>query len=284
VRDGDAVVIRAAQTRAQHIRRAGVDFKAGETLIAPGERLSGARLALAAAAGLAVVPVRRRPRVALIANGDELVLPGGARAPDQIVCSLPFALADSIAAWGGAPTFIGLARDAAADIRAHVEKAAGFDLVVPIGGASVGDRDLMRGVFAEAGFAPIFAKVAVRPGLPTWFAARGTERVLGLPGNPASALVAAALVLRHALKKMLGAPDDADVAARLAEALAANGPRDSYLRAELRVSADGVAIARAFPDQDSSLMSVMAKAEALIRRPAGAPPAAAGDLVACVPL
>lgn len=283
-RDGDDVIVRVPQSRARNIRRAGIDFVEGDMLIAAGERLSGARLALAAAANFAEIPVRRRPRVALIANGDELVLPGLAQGEDQILCSIPFALADLVAKWGGAATFIGLARDEAADIRAHIDKAAEFDLIVPIGGASVGDRDLMRGVFAEAGFATVFARVAVRPGLPTWFAARGAQHLLGLPGNPASALVTSELFLRHAIRRLLGAPEEQMVAARLAEPLAANGPRETYLRADLRISDDGVAIARALDDQDSSLLTVMARADALIRRRQGAPPSAAGDLVECVPL
>lgn len=283
-RDGDMIVVRAAQARTQHIRRASVDFSAGETLIAAGETMSGAKLALAAAADAARLRVKRRPRIALLASGDELVLPGALRRADDIPCSIPYALVDRVTAWGGAPSFLGVARDDKADIRAHLAKADGFDLVAPIGGASVGDRDLMRAAFADAGFETIFEKVAIRPGMPAWFARRGAGFALGLPGNPASALVTSALFLRLAIRRFLGAPADGAAPARLESPLAANGPRESYLRATFRISSEGVAIVRPFSNQDSSLLSVMAAANALIRRRPDAPPAAAGDLVECVML
>lgn len=282
-RDGESVIVRTRQTATEHIRRAGGDFAAGADLIPAGARLDGARLALAAAANVATVHARRRPKIALIANGDELAPPGANLKPDEVVSSIPFALADFVARWGGEPCFLGIARDDLHDIRGRIDAGANSDVIVPIGGASVGDRDLMRQAFLDKGFRPIFEKVAVRPGMPAWLASDGRRHVLGLPGNPASALVTSVLFLRPAIARLLGAQDEVEfVAARLAQSLPRNGPRESYLRARFEISSEGVALARAFPHQDSSLISVMAAANALIRRAPDAREAAAGDLVECM--
>jgi molybdopterin molybdotransferase len=231
------------------------------------------------------VKVRRKPRVALIANGDELVLPGERPGPDQIVCSIDVGLAAMIREWGGDATFLGVARDDKASIRALADQAFDADLIVPIGGASVGDKDYMRTVFAELGFRPVFDKVSVKPGKPTWFSVSGSWAVLGVPGNPASALVTAALFLQAALTRFLGARDEVGYAtARTTVALPPAGARETFLRARFSDTGDGVRYVTPFDDQDSSLLSVMARANALIRRPAGAGPAAVGDTVLCLPL
>lgn len=284
-RDGDFVIVREGARVAAHIRPAGVDFRERETLLTAGARLSGPALALAAAGGAARLDMRRRPRVALIANGDELVPPGAPAGPDQIVCSIPFALAPMIESWGGAPTFLGIAADEIGSIRCLAEQGLGHDIIVPIGGASVGDRDLMRAAFAEIGFSPAFEKVSVKPGKPTWFGRAGSAAVLGLPGNPASALVTAVLFLRPAIARLLGASDEAGapMPARAGAAIAANGPRETYLRARLSIGPDGTRIATPSGDQDSSLMSVMARSNLLIRRLASAGHAQPGDLVDCIP-
>lgn len=285
-RAGDVITVKAGAGAAGHIRPAGVDFREGEMLLPAGTRASGPALALAAAGGAAKLEARRRPRVALIANGDELVPPGAAAGPDQIICSIPYALSPMIESWGGSPTFLGIAADAIDSIRGLAEQGLDHDIIVPIGGASVGDRDFMRAAFAEIGFVSAFEKVSVKPGKPTWFGRAGRAAVLGLPGNPASALVTAALFLRPAIARLLGASEGAEtpLPARAGAAIAANGPLESYLRARLTVGADGVRIATPSGDQDSSLMSVMARSDLLIRRRAGAGAVQPGDIVDCIPL
>lgn len=282
-RIGDEIVVKSDQTEASHIRAAGIDFRAGETLIEKGALLTGPLLVLAAGANEARLEVSRRPKVALIANGDELRLPGDALGRDEIVCSIPFGLKPMIDAWGGDARFLGVARDDPAHIRQLAESAASFDLILPIGGASVGDRDFMRRVFADLGAREIFSKVAMKPGKPASFSLIGERAVIGLPGNPASALVGAVLFVQPALRRLLGrAPHEDFFRAVAGAALPANGPREAFLRVRIMDGEDGRRIAIPLANQDSALMSVFAAAGALLRRPAGAPPAAAGTLCPCL--
>lgn len=284
-RCNDEIVVAKEQEKAQNIRPLGVDFNAGATLIASGTTLTGPALALAAAGNVQNVGAARRPRVALIANGDELIMPGETPGPDEIICSIPFGLCPMIERWGGDAAFLGIAPDNLESIRTLVEQARTYDLIVPIGGASVGDRDFMRAAFSEAGFAPVFEKVSVKPGKPVWFSQSGDTAVLGLPGNPASALVTAILFLRIALARLLGLPDNETD--RLASEPAAlplpeNGPRESYLRARLVDGPGGTQAVAPFDNQDSSLLSVMAQSDVLVRRAAHAPAIEAGDMVECL--
>ena len=284
-RDGETVILSTAQTQPSNIRAAGIDFEQGAVLAAKGEKLSPAMLGLAAAGGNSTVAARKAPRIALIANGDELVPPGGAMGPDDIVCSVPYALVPMIRQWGGAPTFLGIAKDDPESIRAIAEQALDYDLIAPIGGASVGDKDFMRSVFKELGYKPAFEKVRVKPGKPTWFGAVGNTHVLGLPGNPASAIVVSILFLKTAVESLLalnGSSDAPFVAARTTRRLPPNGPRETYLRASMDISADGALCVTPFDRQDSSLLSVMAKADALIRRKTDAPETPEGAMVECV--
>lgn len=284
-RNQDEIVVTAAQDTAKHIRPAGIDFRKGEELLSAGARLTGASLALAAASGTARLAVRRRPRIALIANGDELVLPGAPPGPDQIICSIPYGLAPMIETWGGAASFLGIAADNIESIRRLAERGLEYNLIVPIGGASVGDRDYMRAAFAELGFSPMFEKIAMKPGKPTWFGMAGKTPVLGLPGNPASALVASVLFLKIAIGRFLALDRR-----RLEEATPAKstaplppcGARETYLRARLASAADGSQTVASFDAQDSSLLSVMARSNVLIRRRAGAGPAKEGDVLDCL--
>ncbi len=277
---GEKVVITVRQQKAPYVRAAGIDFREGDLLLHKGARLSGAALALAAAGNVAAVAVATRPRIAIIANGDELVLPGAAPGRDQIVSSIQYGLSPHIEEWGAAAAFLGIAWDDKASIRQLAEAATGFDLIAPIGGASVGDHDFMRTVFEELGFSAVFQGVSVRPGKPTWFSAGGAAAVLGLPGNPASALVTARLFLKPAIERLLGAEsDDRFPKARLAKPIGENGPRETYLRARVTEGDDGVRWAAPFDMQDSSLLSVMAQSNALIRREIGAPAANTGELV-----
>ncbi|MGI9170111.1 MAG: molybdopterin molybdotransferase MoeA [Caulobacteraceae bacterium] len=276
-REGDRVVVPAV-SEPRHIRPPGQDFRAGERLLVAGTRLDPWRLSLAAAAGLGEVQAARRPRVAILSTGEEIVEPGAAPGPFQIFNSGTTALAALVSTWGGEAVALAAVGDDAAATAAAVADAA-CDLAVTIGGASVGDHDLVKPALASLGLTLVVESVAVRPGKPTWFGALADGRsVLGLPGNPASALVCAELFLRSLLAALQGADRRLRlVPARAAVALPANGAREHWPRARLEHAADGVLLATPFPDQDSSLVAVFAQADALIRRPAGAPAAAAGD-------
>ncbi len=282
--DGETVTVRTAQRRASNVRSAGIDFRSGDLLASRGQALTGPRLALIAAGNVANVSVIRAPRVSIIANGDELAPPGTKLGEDMIVSSIPFGLMPLVEAWGGAARFIGIARDEAADIRRMIDEASGGDLVVPVGGASVGDRDLMRAAFKDRGAAAIFEKVSIKPGKPTWFAAISAGPfVLGLPGNPASALVTARIFLKKAIDQFLGRAVMQDERRyRLHAALGDNGPRETFLRARFMDAFDGERRVEAFDNQDSSLLSVLAESDVLIRRLAGAGPAGAGEPVSCL--
>ena len=283
-RDGDHVVIPAV-THPRHVRPPGQDFRAGDRLLAAGTRLDPWRLSLAAAAGVAQARVSRRPRVAILSTGEEIVEAGGSPGPFQIFNSGTPALAALVRTWGGeALVLTSVGDDAVATARAVA--GAACDLIVTIGGASVGDHDLVKPALARLGLELIVESVAVRPGKPTWFGVLADGRlVLGLAGNPASALVGAELFLKPLLARMLGAdPALHLVAARAAGALAANGPREHWLRARLTHAPDGALVAEPFADQDSSLVSVFAGADALVRRPAGAPAVKPGETIEVAPL
>ncbi|WP_300543586.1 gephyrin-like molybdotransferase Glp [Maricaulis sp.] len=265
-----------------HIRPTGQDFARGDVLLRQGSRITPEAVSLAASAGVADVSVCRRPRIGLLASGDELVEPGKTPGPGQIVNSIAIGLAGLAGQWGGETAYLGIVRDDPADIGRKLDSAKNLDLLVTIGGASVGDHDHFRTVFHERGGALDFGKIAVKPGKPTWFGALDGTPVLGLPGNPVSAFVMARLVLRHALCRLLGQPPATIFArARLAVPLPENGPRETYLRATRNPQTGDVApVAR----QDSSVMSALVEADVLIRRPANAPAVEAGERVVTVVL
>jgi molybdopterin molybdotransferase len=278
-RDGERVIIPAAADP-RHIRPAGQDFRADDMLLAAGARLDPWRLSLAAAAGRPTLTVAARPNVAILSTGEEVVEPGGSPGPFQIFNSGSTALGALVAAWGGEVVNLRTVGDDAAAIPQAV---AGLtcDLLVTVGGASVGDHDLVKPALAELGLQPIVESVAVRPGKPTWFGRLGDgRRVLGLPGNPASALVCAELFLRPLLRAMQGAdPAPRMIVAKAARAMPGNGGREHWMRAHLSHGGDGSLMAEAFEDQDSSLVTIFAGADALIRRASGAPAARAGEPV-----
>jgi len=284
-RDGDTVRFAPDDEPRSHIRPAGGDFRSGDRLLEAGVRLDPWRLSLVAAAGRATLEVARRPRVAILATGDELVQPGGDPAADQIFESGSIALAALVETWGGCATRLTAAADNAEAIAASV---AGIeaDLIVTVGGASVGDHDLVKPAMDRLGLTLRVETIAIRPGKPTWFGTLGDgRRVLGLPGNPASALVCAELFLRPLLAALTGRdPAPAMISAHLAAPLGANGPREHWMRASLSIDPQGRAIASAFPDQDSSLVGVFSRADALVRRPVNAAAASAGDIVEVLPL
>ena len=277
---GDILYVTETQTAPSHIRKAGIDFFAGDTLLRAGQRLGAAALGVAASGDHAALPVLKTLRVALLANGDELRPPGAPGASGGVISSNPFAIAALARGWGAVPEDIGIAKDSAEAIIARAEAAADADVIVAIGGASVGDHDHMKAAFVALGYDLYFSKVAVRPGKPAWFAGKGDRRVLGLPGNPASAFVCAHLFL----KPLLGACDAlVETPACLAAPMAANGPRETFVRGKLLERADGLS-AQPLERQDSALLTPFLEADCLIRRLAHAPPADAGAQTSIVRL
>lgn len=274
-RDGDQISMNSDLDAGPYVRAAGADFRAGEALEAP-RRLRPADLALLAAMNIAEVPVSCRPVVALIATGDELVMPGETPGADQIIASNCVGLAAMVAAEGGLPRILPIARDNSASLKTAFDLARGADLIVTIGGASVGDHDLVAPVAAELGMEQSFYKVAMRPGKPLMAGRIANSMMLGLPGNPVSSIVCGTIFMLPALRAMQGLAATAAprLQARLAQPLAANGKREHYMRARLE---DGTITA--FDRQDSALLWVLSEANALLVRPVADPPRAIGDLV-----
>ena len=267
-----------------HIRRRGIDFGEGELLARAGDRLGPARLGLVAAAGIAEVAVHRPPRVGILSTGDELVAPGTLPLSNQIVGSNGLMIAALLQGLGAEVTDFGIVADDRAVLADAIAAARAYDLLVTIGGASVGDHDLVKPVLQALGADIDFWRVAIRPGKPL-LAGRlapqaGATMVVGLPGNPVSAFVCARLFLAPVLRALAGnpAPHDSFSTAQTTTPLAANGARRQFLRATLAVGPAGPKITAALA-QDSSLLSVLAGADALLVRPEHAPAAAAGDAV-----
>jgi len=286
-RDGDTVVVREGTTNlGQHVRAEGNDFRLGAVGLEAGRLLSARDIALAAAMNWPNVTVSRRPRVALLSTGDELQHPGEPLGPAQIIASNGIGLAAFVTACGGDAINLGIARDNMADLHRALDGARGADVLVTTGGASVGELDLIQQALKDKGAKLDFWKIAMRPGKPVMFGTLGDLPVLGLPGNPVSALVTATLLLRPIIQKLLGQKgiDTAPAFARLGTALKANDQRQDYLRATLTRGADGGLVASPFPKQDSAMLSLIAKADALIIRPPHAPAAQEGDVTEILPL
>jgi len=283
-REGGEVAV-AAAAAGDNIRPAGCDFHRADRVLDKGARLDAWRLSLAAAAGRGALAVARRPRVTLLSTGEEIIEPGAAPGPFQIFDSGTIAVVALARAWGAEPKRLAAVGDDIASTVAAVRDEA-CDLLVTVGGASVGDHDLVKPALAVLGLELFVESVAMRPGKPTWFGRLADGRlVLGLPGNPASALVGAELFLRPLLMAMQGAsPRLAMIHAKAAQGLGRNGAREHWMRARLTSDADGALLAQPFDDQDSSLISVFAGADALVRRPAGAAALAAGEPVEVLPL
>lgn len=264
--EDDRIRVRPERDRGLNLRPAGADFVAGDRVAAP-RRLRPADLALIAAMNAARVAVSRRPVVAVIPTGDELAPPGGALAPDRIVSSNGFGLKAMIEAVGAEARLLPIARDSVAHLDAAFDLARDADLVVTLGGASVGDFDLVRPAALARGMTLDFYKVAIRPGKPLTAGRMGRQVLLGLPGNPVSAMVCAQIFLLPAIERMLGLPAAPQelLPARLSGALEPNGPRTQYVRA--KVERDGAGWrCTPFPRQDSSLLTVLAASNALLVR------------------
>ncbi len=284
-RDADQVRFTAAPAPGRHIRRAGQDFRRGEVLLPAGTRLGARAIGLAAAANQPWLAVHRRPVVAIQATGDEVVLPGQDIPAGGIVSSNAHALAALVQAAGARPLMLPVAADERGAVAAIAGRARGCDLLVTIGGASVGDHDLIRSGLAEAGFELDFWKIAMRPGKPLIFGRLGDIPVLGLPGNPVSAFVCALLFLLPALDRLSGGPGDppARTDATLASALPRNDEREDHVRATLR-EADGKLVVSADARQDSSLLRQLTRSNCLIHRAPHEPARAPGSLVSVIRL
>jgi molybdopterin molybdotransferase len=276
--DGYAEVREAGE--GDFIRPIGVDFAEGEVLLRAGSRLTARDLLLAAQMNHASLPVRRRPTIAILASGDELVPPGGSPQAGQIISSIPTGLAAMLRKTGATPRALGIARDTLESLNAHIAAAADADVLVTIGGASVGDHDLVRQALETAGYRIEFHKIAMRPGKPLMSGARDTQPLIGLPGNPVSAMVCSIIFLLPLVAARPGENQGqaAATAMPLAAPLPENGPRQHYMRARI-ILRDGREAVEALPSQDSSLTAALAAATCLIVRPPHAPTAHAGDEV-----
>jgi molybdopterin molybdotransferase len=284
-REGAHVAIESL-SREDFIRPAGGDFREGDVLLRAGRRLTSRDVLLAAQMNYPELRVRRRPVVAVLASGDELQPPGSALTGGEIFSSIPAGLKGLIENAGGEPLLLGIARDTMESLAGAIARAADADILLTIGGASVGEHDLVRRALEAAGFAIDFQNIAMRPGKPLMYGRRGAQRALGVPGNPVSAMLCSALFLRPMLARLLGEdpPRRAAQYARLAAPLEGNGQRQHFMRASLGFGSGGEMTATPLPSQDSSLVSALAAADCLIVRAPGAPPAAAGDFVEIMPL
>ena len=270
----------------RYVRPAGLDFGEGEVLLEAGRVLTARDVGLAAAMNIPWLMVRRRPRVSVLATGDEIVMPGDPVGRDQIVSSNALALCAFVAAQGAAATDLGIAPDEAGELRTLADGARGSDILLTTGGASVGDHDLVQSVLGDIGLEVDFWRIAMRPGKPLMFGAFRESYMIGLPGNPVSSLVCAVIFLAPAIRKMMGMAEilPRTVGARLGGALPANDEREDYLRAKLGRSGDGELVATPFSRQDSSMFATMARADALVVRPPFAPSASPGDRVEMIRL
>ncbi|WP_282129861.1 molybdopterin molybdotransferase MoeA [Roseobacter litoralis] len=279
-RRGDLITLGHKVEAKSNIRPAGGDFETGDTLKAP-RVLSPSDIALLASMNIAEVPVARAPTVAIVATGDELVAPGEDPGPDQIIASNSYGLAALLEKHGATCRLLPIARDTEESLTAVLELASTADLIITIGGASVGDHDLVAPVAEKMGMERAFYKVAMRPGKPLMAGRLGAAAMVGLPGNPVSAMVCGTIFVVPLLRAMLGLGRAAAPRRRmqLAQALSPNGPREHYMRA--CITAEGLI---AFDRQDSSLLSILSSADALLIRPPHAPAQPIGALVEYIDL
>lgn len=273
--------VREDAERGKFVRQAGLDFSEGEVLLLAGSRLDSASLGLAAAMGHPMLTVRRKPLVAILATGDELVQPGEPVGPDQIVASNSFALAALVEQAGGTALDLGIARDDHADLADKIGQArkADADVLITLGGASVGEHDLVQAALIGQGMALGFWKIAMRPGKPMMMGRLGRMVALGLPGNPVSSIVCGHLFVVPLLRTLLGVPEperDLSEPAIVGRNLPANDERRDYMRSELTLTPEGW-LATPFAKQDSSMLATLARADALLIRESFAAPANKGD-------
>lgn len=275
-----AITLREAAVAGRHIRRAGQDFSTGDLLAAAGQRLHARAIGLLAAGNHPWVTVHRRPRIAILATGDEITLPGEPVRPGGIVSSNAHALAAIVHAGGGTPVILPIAPDDRDAIAAVAGQLHGIDLLVTTGGASVGEHDLVQAGLSARGFQLDFWRIAMRPGKPLMYGRLGDVPVLGLPGNPVSAFVCAVLFLLPSLARLSGQSEGGlmQTEAVLGGPVPANDHRADHLRASI-AEQDGRAVVTPFARQDSSLLRLLSGAGGLVLRPPHAPALAAGALV-----
>lgn len=280
-RDGEFVIVNEAIAEGKNIRPAGIDFREGDVLLPRGSRLNDRALALAASMNHPRLPVHRRPKVAILATGDELVAPGTTPGPGQIVYSNFFSLSALVRSESAEVIDLGIARDTLDDTSNGIRRARdlGADVLITTGGASVGDHDLVQAALKAEGFDMAFWKIALRPGKPMMHGRLDTMRVLGLPGNPVSSYVCAFLFLVPLIRALSGrtSVDHPLERAVLGRELPANDKRQDYLRARLTPGSSGVPVATSVGAQDSSLVANLAASDALIVRAPHAPAAPAGS-------
>jgi molybdopterin molybdotransferase len=281
VADGDSVTVTHMTFKGRHVRERGLDFREGDVLLRAGQRLGARQVGLAAAMNVPTVSVRARPRVAVLATGNELIQVGERLAPHRIVNANGPAITALLAASGAEVVDLGIARDDVGELTRAADRALGGDLLVTLGGASVGEHDLIQKALGGRGLDVDFWKVAIRPGKPLMFGKLGHMPVLGLPGNPVSAFVCALIFVRPAIAALQGAlhPIEPPLHAVLGRDLDANDQRQDYLRAQVERRADGALIATPFAKQDSSMLRLLADAGGLVVRAPHAPPARTGDTV-----
>ena len=272
-RDGDIVRVNEAVKPGRHIRRAGQDFARGDTVVPAARRITARDVGLAAAANHPWLSVHRRPRIAILATGDEIAMPGEPIPAGGIVSSNSHALAALVRAAGGLPTVLPIAADTREAVAAVADAITGADMLVTTGGASVGDHDLVIEGLQSRGMVVDFWQIAMRPGKPLLFGRLGPTPVLGLPGNPVSALVCAILFLLPSLARLSGLPAAPPPAttALLGKPIGANDHRADHLRSTVSIDSAGRVVVTPFPVQDSAMLRRLALADALILRPPHAP-------------
>ncbi|OUS17930.1 molybdopterin molybdenumtransferase MoeA [Rhodospirillales bacterium 47_12_T64] len=280
------VTVKQTESTGRYIRPAGLDFKEGQIGLEKGTVLTARDLALAAAMNHPWLEVYRKPRVAILATGNEVVLPGETPGPNQIVSSNTTALMSFVRECGGEPISLGIAPDDSEALSAMAKGAEGADLLLTTGGASVGDHDLVRSVLGEQGLEIDFWRIAMRPGKPLIFGKLGNTPMIGLPGNPVSTLVCAYIFARPALWKMTGQDPHSQRIERaiLASNLNENDKRQDYLRAELTTNEKGQLLATPFTRQDSAMLNLLRKADCLLIRPPFAPAITEGSEVQIIRL
>lgn len=284
--DDAAVTVNEKPSLGRHVRPAGQDFKAGDKVLAAPKRLSARDIAVLSSMNHARVTVSRRPVIGVVSTGDEIVMPGEPIAEGQIVSANGPGLCAFIASHGGEPMHLGVVKDDPNALMRVAEHARHLDMLVTSGGVSVGDHDVVKGGLSAMGFKATFHKIAMRPGKPLLYGRLSELPVMGLPGNPVSAMVCAILFLGPALAKLQGLAGDAPLmmSARLASDMKANDGRTDHVRATMRIDRDGIPVVTPFAKQDSAMLSVFAHADALIVRAPDAPAAKAGEMVSVIPL
>lgn len=282
--DGNQITVQQSEQAGRYVRPAGLDFSKGEVLLQEGEVLNATTVSLAAAMNHPALPVRRKPKVAIIASGDELLLPGSIPAVDQIIASNSFGVADIVKQAGANAIDLGIAADTLEALDEKFEKASDADIVVTLGGASIGDHDLVHQALRNRGVDLDFWKLAMRPGKPVMFGRHNAQRYLGLPGNPVSSLVCALVFVVPLIRAHLGLDTQTPKQkAVLAVNLPENDQREEYMRAVYETR-DGQLHVTPFDKQDSSIISLMAKANCLMIRPAFAPASQVGDICTIIKL